>query len=133
MRTAKDIMHSDLVTIGPELTIGESMQLLLEKQISGLPVIDGAGDLIGVITEFALMAFAYDQGIQHESVAQHMTAQVLTVGPDTPIREIADKFIVHRIRFVPVVDNGRLLGQISRRDVLQAVHDEHIEQTTVVG
>jgi CBS domain-containing protein len=123
MLTARDIMTERLVTIQPACSVQSAIELLIQEQISGLPVIDGSGQLVGIVTEFALLATAYDDSITEESVEKHMTTEVLTVNVDDPVRKIADLFIVHRVRRVPVMDGGRIVGLISRRDVLQAVYE----------
>jgi CBS domain-containing protein len=123
MLTARDIMTDRVVTIGPDAYLQEAIEVLLTMQVSGLPVIDAEGQLIGIISEFALLTTAYDATTACETVAQHMTAEVLTVNVDDPIRKVADHFIVHRVRRVPVVDKGRVVGLIARRDVLKAVFE----------
>jgi CBS domain-containing protein len=116
-------MTDDVVTVDPDTQIQEAIELLLEQRISGLPVTDRAGNLIGIVTEFALLAIAYDEGVLLDKVQKHMTTQVITVSPDDPISRVADLCIVHRVRRVPVVDNGRLVGLISRCDVLRGVYE----------
>jgi CBS domain-containing protein len=121
MLTAGAIMTPNLVTVRPEDSIEEAVKLLLENEISGLPVVDDAGKLVGVITEFALLAVAYDRRVKDHTVRQHMTRDLITVELDAPIRRVADLCIVHRIRRLPVTDEGRLVGVIARRDVLRAL------------
>lgn len=123
--TAEHYMSRGVVTIRPEATINEAINVLLERKISGLPVVDDQGRLVGVITEFALMAMAYDQNVQHQTVAQHMTREVITVDVSDTISRVADLCILHRVRRLPVLEAGRLAGLVSRRDVLLALHDEH--------
>jgi CBS domain-containing protein len=122
MLTAAAMMTEDLVTISPEASIQEATELLLEKQISGLPVVDDDGRLIGVITEFALLAMVYDQSVQHHPVSRHMTREVITVDAEDPVNRIADLCIVHRVRRLPVMKDGRLVGLIARRDVLKTIY-----------
>jgi CBS domain-containing protein len=121
MLTAGAIMTSDLVTVRPEVSIEDAVEMLLSQQISGLPVTDEDGHLIGVITEFALLAVAYDRRVKNHTVSQHMTRDVITVDMDDPISRVADLCIVHRVRRVPVMKDGRLVGVIARRDVLRAL------------
>lgn len=121
MLTAGAIMTPDLVTLGPDSSIEEAIETLLAREISGLPVVDAAGRLVGVITEFALLAVAYDQRVKNHTVAQHMTRDVITVDVNDPLSRVADVCIVHRVRRVPVMKNGRLVGLIARRDVLRAL------------
>jgi CBS domain-containing protein len=121
MLTAGAIMTPELVTLGPNASIEEAIETLLSKEISGLPVVDESGRLVGVITEFALLAVAYDQRVKNHTVSQHMTRDVITVDVNDPLSRVADVCIVHRVRRVPVMQNGRLVGLIARRDVLRSL------------
>ena len=121
MLTAGAIMTTDLSTVRPSASIEEAIEMLLAQGISGLPVTDDEGCLVGVITEFALLAVAYDRRVKNHTVSQHMTRDVITVDVDDPISRVADLCIVHRVRRVPVMKNGRLSGIIARRDVLRAL------------
>jgi CBS domain-containing protein len=121
MLTAGAIMTPDLVTVRPDVSIEDAIELLLKEQISGLVVTDDENRLIGVITEFALLAVAYDRRVKNHTVAQHMTRELITVDVNDPISRVADLCIVHRVRRVPVMQDGRLAGVIARRDVLRAL------------
>jgi CBS domain-containing protein len=123
MLTARDIMTPHIVSIRPTSSVRTAVERLISEQISGLPVVDENERLVGIITEFALLAIAYDPTVAKDSVAQHMTTEVLSVNVDDPIRRVADLFIVHRVRRVPVLENGRIAGLIARRDVLKAVYE----------
>ncbi len=123
MITAEQIMTTGVVTVRPEATINEAIELMLARRVSGLPVVNSAGFLVGVITEFALLAMAYDQRMTEQTVAEHMTRDVIGVEMDENVSRIADQFIIHRVRRLPVVDGGKLIGLISRVDVLRALYD----------
>jgi len=123
MLTARAIMTDDVVTIDPKSSIQEAIELLLKQRVSGLPVTDADGRLIGIVTEFALLAIAYDNRVREDSIAQHMTTEVLTVDASDPINKVVDLCLMHRVRRVPVLENGRLVGLISRRDVLKAMYE----------
>lgn len=122
MLCVKDIMTREIVTISPEASIRDATDLLLERRVSGLPVVDGARRLVGILTEFALLAIAYDSNVSNDLVVQHMTTDVLTVNLDDPVNKVADTFILHRVRRLPVTEDGRLVGLVARRDVLKALH-----------
>ena len=124
MLTAGSIMTTDLVTVRPDVSIEEAIQVLLNQSISGLPVVDDGGRLVGVITEFALLAVTYDKRVKNHTVSQHMTRDVIAVDINDPVSRIADLCIVHRVRRVPVMQDGRLIGVIARRDVLRALVEE---------
>ena len=123
MLTARAIMTEDVVTISPESSIQDAIELLLMQRISGLPVTNTEGHLIGIVSEFALLAIAYDNKVREDSIAQHMTTEVFAVDASDPINKVADIFLVRRVRRVPVLENGRLVGLISRRDVLKAMYE----------
>jgi CBS domain-containing protein len=122
MLSVKDIMTHEIVTISPEAPIREATDKLLEHRVSGLPVVDKAGNLVGILTEFALLAIAYDNNVSDDFVAEHMTTDVLTISSSDPVNKVADAFILHRVRRLPVMENGRLVGLVARRDVLRALH-----------
>ena len=122
MLAVRQIMTDRVVTITPQDSVRDAIELLLARRISGLPVVDDAGRLVGVLTEFALLAIAYDQRMLNDTVAQHMTTDVLTVEADDPVSKAADLFIVHRVRRAPVLQRGRLVGLVARRDVLESLY-----------
>src|SRR5262245_24010769 len=72
MLTARDIMTDAVITVRPTCTIQEAIELLLAERISGLPVVDDRGRLVGIVTEFALLAVAYDEKVLGDAVSQHM-------------------------------------------------------------
>lgn len=116
-------MTTGVITIRPEATVNEAIELLLSKRISGLPVVDQNGMLVGMITEYALLAMAYDRNVTHQKVASYMTREVISVESSTPVSEVADSFILHRVRRLPVVKDGLLVGLVSRVDVLRALYE----------
>lgn len=124
MLTAEQIMTPNVVTIPPTTTIQEAIDLLVVRRISGLPITDEAGRLVGIITEFALLAMAYDKNVQSDPVERHMTRDVITVSATDSLSRITDLFILHRVRRLPVVKDGRLVGLVSRQDVLAALSSQ---------
>lgn len=131
MLCAKDIMTRNVVTIGANSTVKEAIEILLEAKISGLPVVDEYGRLIGIVTEFALLAIAYGEEVREEKVLKHMTTDLITVEPEDSIRTVADMCIMNRVRRVPVVKQGRLVGLIARRDVLKGIFEVASQQCAV--
>lgn len=122
----KDYMTRRLVTVHPSTNVVEAMDLLLRNGISGLPVVDEGGDLVGVLSEVDLMQVIVQDSYYDESVGivgDYMKTPVETVAPGMDIYELAEQFIREHRRRYPVVHEGRLVGQISRRDVLRALED----------
>ncbi len=142
---AQDVMVSPVVTIGERATVREVAKLLLERHISGVPVVDDAGKLVGMVTEGDLMrraeagterhrpwwlealigesTMAADYVKSHAAkVGDIMTRRVIAATPDTPLYEIAAILEKHHIKRVPIVSQGGdLVGIVSRANLLQAV------------
>jgi CBS domain-containing protein len=139
MLTAQQVMHRKVVSVSSNATVEETIRLLRQLDISGAPVVDGDGMLVGIISDFALLGIVYEPEIRTAPVAELMTRDVLTVDEQTPLNEIADLFIRHRIRRVPVVRDGRLVGVVSRPDLLKHVLEsvpqlqEPVEQASSAG
>lgn len=122
--TAGDVMTTDLVTLKPETTAEEAIRTLLQHRISGAPVTGSDGKLLGIVSEYQLLAIVYDESFKQRPVEDLMTKEVITVEASTPLPEISSLFIMHRIRRLPVLKEGELVGQISRRDIIRCAIDE---------
>jgi CBS domain-containing protein len=121
-KTAKQAMSRGLVTLHPEMDVLEALRILVEQRLSGAPVVDQIGNLIGMLTERDCMRIALGAGYHSEDggrVENFMTRSVVTVDANTPVTEIAERFASSHFRRLPVMEQGRLIGIISRRDVLK--------------
>jgi CBS domain-containing protein len=144
---ARDIMTTPVVTVTPDVTVKDLVALFRDKRIGGVPVVDADGMLVGIVTEGDLMAMDADIQFPHyfelfdsiiylgsqkkfkeqlekaaaANVGQLMThgEKVKTVGPDDPARAAATLMSKHRFDRVPVVEDGRVVGIISRHDVMK--------------
>ncbi len=123
MFAANELMHSDIVTVPPETTVGAAIDILSSSGVSGLPVVDREKRVLGIITEFAMLAITYDPNVASDPVSRHMTKDVISVDADDRAQKIADLFVLHRIRRVLVQKDGKLVGVISRRDLLKAARN----------
>jgi len=120
----RDYMAASLVVLHPEMEILRAIQLLVEHRISGAPVTDELGNLVGVLSELDCMQVALNAGYYEQlggQVAEFMSRDVRTVQADTSIIALAQMFLDSPYRRYPVLDDNRLVGQISRRDVLRAL------------
>lgn len=125
-RTVADYMATDLVTVGPEVEIIKAMRILLENDVSGAPVVDAEGRLVGVLSSRDCMRVAFNASYHQEwggSVAEFMSATVETIDAATDVVVASQRFMDSRYRRFPVLRNGRLIGQISRQDILRALVD----------
>ncbi|HBK08346.1 MAG TPA: histidine kinase [Acetobacteraceae bacterium] len=141
---ARDVMTTHVVTVTPETDIRNIARIMIEHHISGVPVTDTLGHLVGIVTDGDLYRrgelgtdrqrsswlelFGLDSKLAREYVGTHghtaadvMTTRVFAVTPETPLRQIADLFERERIRRVPVVANGHLVGILSRANLVQAL------------
>ena len=120
MISAEDIMTRDVVTITPTCKLNEAVELMLERRVSGLPVVDSQQRLVGIISEFALLVLTYDKNAGDDTIAEHMTRAVTSVDVMDLLSDVADIFILNRFRRVPVTCGDELVGIISRRDLMRA-------------
>ena len=141
---ASDIMVSDVITVKSSGTVQEVAELLLRNRISALPVVDDAGKLVGMVSEGDLIHRG-DAGTGHDrpwwlrllmgrdvlaaefvrensrTVADVMTRGVISAVPDTPVADVAMTLERHRIKRVPIVHNGKVVGIVSRANLIQAL------------
>ena len=147
MRTAQDIVTTAVITIGPEADITEAVKLLLEKGVNGLPVIDEAGLLVGILCQSDLVRMqkslpipslftlldgfvplsssalleAEVKRIAASKVADAMSTKVVTIAPDMTIDEIAALMVDKKFHTLPVTDKGLLVGVVGMKDVIQTL------------
>lgn len=120
----KDHMTKNPVTLSPEMSVREAVHLLVKKDISGAPVLDDHGRLVGILTERDCMRVTMQADYHGEPgglVREFMSENPQWVSPEQSILTLAELFITGRFHRYPVLDNGRLIGIISRRDVIRAM------------
>ena len=120
-RTARDLMTPTVITAKEDMLVTDVIKLLLRWHISGLPVVDDEGRLLGIITEHDIMNFALSGYAADTKASEVMTKKVDTYGPDTLAVEIINHFAATRARRVPVVENKKVVGIISRRDIVRYI------------
>jgi len=149
---AADIMTRDVLTVSKESTILDAARTLLRHHVSGLPVVDGNGSLVGILTEGDLLRRA-ETGTQRQrsrwldlllgpgraaadytaaharKVGEVMTDEVISIAPDTGLDEVVGLMERHKIKRLPVIANGALIGIVSRADFLGALIGEADKET----
>jgi len=145
---AKNIMSLDVVTITSEASIAELSKILLENKISGVPVIDKEGKLIGIVSEADIIrenikvkfpfyfdplmvsVYAADFEKYSEDIRDYLSNKVETImnhrvktaNPVTPVSEIADVMISNKVNRIPVIDeNKKVVGIITRADIIKSM------------
>jgi len=112
---ARDIMTTNVITVGENLKILEVCKVLTEKRVSGVPVVNKEGKLVGVVTERDLLLHSP----LVTSVKDIMTREVVTVTENTPAEEISRLLLTHSIKRVPVIRGEKIVGIVSRLDILK--------------
>lgn len=121
---AKDYMQTRPITFGADMMVQAAVAKFLNSHQLGGPVVDALGHLVGWVSEQDCIAVMLKEAYYDEPMAQVkdvMRKEVLAVGPDTSILELAEMMMGHKPKIYPVVDEGRLLGVISRHNVMQAI------------
>ena len=143
-----DLMSAELIRVPPETTLRDAARLMVEAKISGLPVTDDEGSLVGLVTESDFLRKEVDRGevmdsgllgilftkrdslADAETVGEVMATDLFTISPDATLVEAARSMTTHGIKRLPVVDrDGKLIGVIARSDIVAAFTrpDELIE------
>ena len=154
MLVAADVMTTDVITVTPETTVRDIATLLHSKRISGVPVVDAAGQILGIVTEGDLVlreaiagehrrswwltlfdypnVLARDYAKTHGRIARDiMTTSVISVDPTATLPEIAKTLERHRIKRVPVIKDGLLMGIVTRSNLLQALATTDVSRPIV--
>ena len=141
---ASDVMTSNVITVGINASVGEVAAILLNSRISGAPVVDERGGLVGIVSEGDLMRrpeigttrrhswwlelLSSERSSAVEYIKTHsrkvtdvMTRKVITASPDTPLGDIAALLERNQIKRVPIVEGGKMVGLVSRANILQAL------------
>ena len=143
--TARDVMTKDVVTIPETASLREAAHILVEHRISGAPVVDESGNVVGMLSEADILdekkreaalprvalfgvsivpedslRRAYEEGMSLQ-VKDVMTKRVISVEEDTPLKEIARLMVRHKVNRFPVVKERKLVGIVARDDILRAL------------
>jgi CBS domain-containing protein len=119
-------MATKLVTFTPDTDIHVAIDTMLKRKISGAPVLDQTGKLVGMLSEVDCLGILLEGPYNEEpgrigTVADYMSRSVRTISSEKTVLDAAYEFVHSGLKRLPVCENGRLVGQISRIDVLKAV------------
>ncbi|MGH7811959.1 MAG: CBS domain-containing protein [Candidatus Binatia bacterium] len=124
---AKNIMTRDIVTVSAGMKIKDLAMTLIKNQISGAPVVDRNGKIVGVVSEADIVA---KKGKDVKSI---MSKKVISVTEETPVEEIAQLMNTHRIKRLPVMNGGDVVGIVSRADIVSAIaQGQHVALHTPI-
>ena len=121
----KDYMSTKLITFTPEMEVMRAVNTLVQHGIAGAPVLDKNGNLVGMFSErdcLSVALVASQDTCIAGPVSQFMSTKVVTVDPEMTLMQLANMFVAQSFRRYPVLENGKLVGQISRSDVMRAIN-----------
>ena len=126
--SVREHMDQTVHTLSPDTDIMAAIDFLIANKVTGAPVVDPSGAIVGVLTEkdcLQVLAMGSDGEPSRGKVASFMSTNVTTIPPDMNIYYAAGLFLHHSFRRLPVVEKGRLIGAITRFDILRAVSQDH--------
>ncbi len=122
-------MVTDVVCFAPDDDIIHAMRILLDQHLSGGPVLDASGHIVGVLSQKDCLEIVYNTAYHQDwggQVEQYMSRKVEHIDADSSILEAADKFLHSSYRRFPVLRDGQLVGQISRHDIMRALDENYL-------
>ena len=124
-----DYMTKKLITFKPDQPVAEVMQILVKNKISGGPVVNEKNELLGIISEGDCIkqiseSRYYNMPVENDTVDKHMVKNVETIDGNLNVFDAAQKFLESKRRRFPIVENGKLVGQISQKDILIAAMEQ---------
>jgi CBS domain-containing protein len=126
MRT-RDVMSCPVISVDTRTTIREATTLLTENGFAAVPVVDAGGHVVGVFSESDALRADAGAGDRDAPVTSAMTTPVEVVGPATDLAVVAERMLARRLRCLPVVEEGLLIGVVARRDLLRTmIHDDDV-------
>ena len=123
--TVNEVMTTDVISVAPYSLIEDALSIMLKNKISGLPVLDDNDRLAGVISEFDMLILLSERPEDYSPialVADYMTTNVKVIKEDTSLDEVVDIFRKTSVRRLPVVRGDKLVGILSRRDLVRVIH-----------
>lgn len=131
IKKASDIMTREVVTVDEETPLTRVMELLLSKHITGMPVVDAENRLKGIVSEIDLVNSMLSGNADDTTAGEIMSTNITSFPPTASCAEMANCFTVNRIRRVPIVEDCKVVGIVSRRDILQELLAQYDEIKSV--
>ena len=121
MKTTKaaDIMTTNVITVKKDMVLTDVIALLLRWHISAMPVVDDEDKMVGIVSEIDLVNLTFDGNAGDTIVEEVMVTDIVSFSPDTQLADLVQSFSKRHLRRVPIIDKGKVVGIVSRRDILR--------------
>jgi CBS-domain-containing membrane protein len=121
MKTTKaaDIMTTNVITAKKDMVLTDVIALLLRWHISAMPVVDDDDRIVGIVSEIDLVNLTFDGNARDTTVEEVMVTDIVSFSPDTELADLVQSFSKRHLRRVPIIDKGKVVGIVSRRDILR--------------
>lgn len=121
MKTTKaaDIMTTNVITAKKDMVLTDVIALLLRWHISAMPVVDNEDRMVGIVSEIDLVNLTFDGNAGDTIVEEVMVTDIVSFSPDTQLADLVQSFSKRHLRRVPIIDKGKVVGIVSRRDILR--------------
>jgi len=121
MKTTKaaDIMTTNVITAKKDMILTDVIALLLRWHISAMPVVDDEDRMVGIVSEIDLVNLTFDGNARDTTVEEVMVTDIVSFSPDTQLADLVQSFSKKHLRRVPIIDKGKVVGIVSRRDILR--------------
>src|SRR5262245_34120363 len=134
MPVIRDVMNRCAVTVRLDDTLIDAVNVLCKHHLSGAPVLSAKGDVVGFICESDLMDVLFDVAARSNPISAYMDGGIYAIDPEDSIASAATMFALYGVRRLPVIENGMLIGVVTRRDLLKyaisgadTIHDPLVE------
>lgn len=124
MLKAKDVMTKNVVTIKADILLKDAIRILVGKGISGVPVVDDSGKVTGILSEKDIINYMFSGNLSTAVVSEAMTKNVVSMTSETDLDKVALVISEKKFRRIPIIDNGNIVGIISRRDIIRSLLSE---------
>ena len=121
MKTTKaaDIMTTNVITVKKDMLLTDVIALLLRWHISAMPVVDHEDKMVGIVSEIDLVNLTFDGNAADTTVEEVMVTDIISFSPSTQLADLVQTFSKRHLRRVPIIENGKVVGIVSRRDILR--------------
>jgi CBS-domain-containing membrane protein len=116
---AADIMTTNVITANKNMALTDVIALLLRWHISAMPVVDDDDRMVGIVSEIDLVNLTFDGNARDTTVEEIMVKEIVSFGPDANLADLVHTFSKKHLRRVPIIDKGKVVGIVSRRDILR--------------